>query len=494
MVGSKKGGRAGPWRDPRTGPADYGIAAASVAPAAAARAPMYRILESSGRDLIDGVERSKPNPFCISLMGLGGAAALAMTLLLPPSASAAGQLMSNDADNAQLPAALENLGPGRSNVYAANVGVVCDGTTNITKPLQNAVDLAEQLAFPGHRLGGGRLVLPAGFCMLSGAINITSGITIEGAGTGSAPGYGNSGGTVIRTTSSTADVFAVTSDGAVVFTNFVIDASGAAKASGAGISINGGSASTANIGSRITGVVIRDMHNAVSLGNAFGWKIRDNIFQDYQNDGVLLTTSETFPDGSIGGSLLDGNTIFDLNVGSSYACVEIQGGGDVIVSKDKLLGSQFGVLLNVKFGPTGTLLIVNNSLEEQKIADIALTQSVSGMEYGNVVINGNELLEKTTPTAGNIYIGTGTPSTAQRWLRHVVISSNVIGDEAGTSVPGGMIQINDGTDIVLSSNVLSADGNPQTIGISLGASAANVKISSSNIAGDMPAGLGVAAR
>ena len=54
-----------------------------------------------------------------------------------------------------------------------------------------------------------------------------------------------------------------------------------------------------------------------------------------------------------------------------------------------------------------------------------------------------------------------------------------------------MIQLYDGTDIVLSANVLSADGNPQTIGIKLGQWVTNVKVSTSNITGSMPAGLGV---
>jgi len=419
------------------------------------------------------------------------ALSLGAAILLPSIAFATQQPMSSDAANAQLPAAIRNLGPGHSTLHAANAGVACDGSTDNTKALQNAVLLAQQLAFPQSGLGGARLELPAGFCVISGPIQITSGLTIEGAGIGGGVGYGNSGGTIIRTTSPNSDVFTVMSDGAVVFSNLQID-SIVGKTSGAGISINGGSSSTANLGTRINGVRITKMYNAVALGNAFGWKIRDSIFQDFQNVGVLLTASSTFSDGSLGGSLLDGNTIVDLNVGGSNACVEIQGGGDIAVSKNKILGSHFGVSLNLKHGPTGTLLISTNSFEEQKGANIALTQSVQGMEYGNVVITGNELLQlKNVPTFGEIYIGTGTPVAAARWLRHVVISDNVIGAGQGTPIPNGLIQINDGTDIVLSSNVLSADGNPSTVGVWVGPNARNVKVSTSNIMGDMPAGLGV---
>ncbi len=130
------------------------------------------------------------------------------------------------------------------------------------------------------------------------------------------------------------------------------------------------------------------------------------------------------------------NTIVALNVAGSNASVEIQGGGDIGVSRNKILGSQFGVLLNLRHGPTGTLLISSNSFEEQKGANIALTQSVQGMEYANVVINGNEFLQlRNVPTFGEIYIGTGTPIAAARWLRHVVISDNVIGAGQGTPIP-----------------------------------------------------------
>jgi hypothetical protein len=137
-------------------------------------------------------------------------------------------------------------------------------------------------------------------------------------------------------------------------------------------------------------------------------------------------------------------------------------------------------------------LIANNSLEEQRISNISFRQIAAGFEYANVVIIGNEILQlRFAPTAGNIFVGQGAPRVSTRWLRHVVISSNVIGNGNQTPVPGGMIQLYDGTDIVLTANVLSADGNSQTTGIKLGQWVTNVKVSTSNIAGSMPAGLGV---
>jgi hypothetical protein len=342
------------------------------------------------------------------------------------------------------------------------------------------------LAFPATGNGGGILVLPAGFCQITGAINITSGVTIIGAGAGSASGAGNSGGTVIRTNSTTADVFTVVTDQAVTFDNFGIDAPTVTKVSGSGINITLGGGGSGNKWSKITRMRISGMFDAVKLVDAQGWKIRDNQFLDFQHDGVLYAPDSSHADGSSAGgsSVISGNNFWDLNVGTSNAQFEVQGGGDIEVSNNKFVGgSLYGVLLNLQVGPTGTLLMSNNSFEEHKTANIALTQGVTTKEYANVAIIGNEFSNiANNPTSGNILIGTGTPNTAPKWIRNV----NIVGNHTNDTVAltGGMIQINDGTGIAITGNVLNGNGTAGATGLSVGAAAANVSYT-----GNQPLGL-----
>jgi hypothetical protein len=403
----------------------------------------------------------------------------------PPTLGTLGG-MNQSGSNATLPNVLNNFGIGKTYVYGANSGMVCDNVFDNTSALQAAVNLARALAFPATGNGGGILVLPAGFCQITGAINITSGVTIIGAGAGSASGAGNSGGTVIRTNSTTADVFTVVTDQAVTFDNFGIDAPTVTKVSGSGINITLGGGGSGNKWSKITRMRISGMFDAVKLVDAQGWKIRDNQFLDFQHDGVLYAPDSSHADGSSAGgsSVISGNNFWDLNVGTSNAQFEVQGGGDIEVSNNKFVGgSLYGVLLNLQVGPTGTLLMSNNSFEEHKTANIALTQGVTTKEYANVAIIGNEFSNiANNPTSGNILIGTGTPNTAPKWIRNV----NIVGNHTNDTVAltGGMIQINDGTGIAITGNVLNGNGTAGATGLSVGAAAANVSYT-----GNQPLGL-----
>src|SRR5579862_7082046 len=269
-------------------------------------------------------------------------------------------------------------------------GMACDGAFDNTAALQRAIDDVRRLGSPANATGGGLLQLPPGFCVVSGAIDVTGAITIIGAGAGAKSGPGNSGGTVIRTTSATADVFRVTSDSAVAFDNFQIDAGGRRKSAGAGISISGGSSTTANTYSKITRMRIVGMYDGISLADAFSWKIRDNVIVNSAHDSVAFRPSQHFHDGGGGGgaSVLAGNTLWDHNQPAN-ANFELQGGGDVELTNNKLLGSAYGILLHLRVGPTGTLLVTNNSFEEHGVANVALTQAVPAKNYANVVIAAN---------------------------------------------------------------------------------------------------------
>src|SRR5205823_8564661 len=95
---------------------------------------------------------------------------------------------------------------------------------------------------------------------------------------------------------------------------------------------------------------------------------------DFGNDGIIKTSGPLADNGVDRYQLMS----WDANRGTSIAGVEFLAGGDVAVSeKSKTIGSKSGVLLNLYFGPTGTLLIEGNSLEEPTACTVRLHQSVS---------------------------------------------------------------------------------------------------------------------
>jgi hypothetical protein len=398
----------------------------------------------------------------------------ALSLMLPPAqAGISVTAMQRDASNASLPMADANL--GLPAVYGKTHGMKCDGASDDTAALQASVNAAQAYAYPATANGGAVLELPPGFCLVSSAIAITAPLTIRGAGPEAGSGVGNSGGTVVRTTSATADVFTATVTSGIAFDNFRIDTTTTTTA-GAGINLTGSAGASQS--SQISRMAINGMWNGIQLGDAQSWKIVANRITQSRNDGVLYTASATYPDGSGGGgsSALYGNTIWNNGVADN-AGIEIQGGGDVEISGNKLIGHNYGLLLNATQGPTGTLLSSNNSLEENGVADIALLQAVAGKNYDNVTIEGNQFSNLAVqPTAGQIVISAGTPAAPDpKWIQNVAIVGNVFNNAItnGTSA----IAINDGNGIIIADNAINNRGaGSGGTGIATAAAATNVVI------------------
>jgi hypothetical protein len=476
------------------------------------------------------------------------------------TAVAAGKL-NTDGSNATLPDVLNNFGIGKTYVYGANSGMICDNVFDNTSALQAAVNLARALAFPATGNGGGVLVLPAGLCHVSGTINITSGISIVGAGKGSNQGTGNTGGTVIRDTRTTGDVFAVASLGAVTIRDLYID-SDTPKTSGACLSYTGTGGSTYNERSYVDSVICSNAWDGIRLDSAYAFKTNNFESINHGHDGILkintivkdggedaytatrlrclnrcttgtegnnaFTTVNTTPTVTVAHTahgmstgqiaiwygatvfnnitihgyypvtVVDANTFTitaDTNANASSAGggtptywygntagFEFRAGGDIAIVGSKLIGNGFGFLANMTTGPTGTVRISADSLEENRISPIGVIQAISGVEYGNVIITGNQMSSiAAQPVLSNgLYVGIGTPNTASKWVRNITYTGNAHNDSVSS---GSVLNLLDGTGYSITGNVWDNNGTAGGTVLNVGSAALSVAYSGNQLIG-----------
>jgi hypothetical protein len=231
--------------------------------------------------------------------------------------------------------------------------------------------------------------------------------------------------------------------------------------------------------SDLTRVVIAGTYDGLRIDCADFVTVAQSTFQDYAHDGILKI-NQCAPDG--GGDKYTDNTIWDLNRGNSRAGFEFRAGGDIAVSGNKFLGSGYGLLFNMSYGPTGTARVTGNSLEEQRVARIAAVQAVRGVEFGNLVIVGNQFSDiAAQPTQGLFYIGRGYPTSAATWIRNVVFVGNVSNDAVKTAAPS--VQILDGSGFSVTGNVLDNNGVAGPTAISIEGAAAKATIAANQLIG-----------
>ena len=346
----------------------------------------------------------------------------------------------------------------RDTVNAKDFGVAADGSTNDAAALQLAVDYLVAN-------GGGILQLPPGFISVGSAISITKGIAVIGAGAGAGGGAGNSGGTVVRSSAAGGNVFSVSGVEPCLFENFRIDAPSVTKSAGtAGISLTGG-----NRRSRIKNVTILNQYYGVLTDWAGECLIEGCQIQDFLSVGVYWKQTGGTDSGH---NTISNCVIWDLNVGTSVACVQYDQGGDVRIIGNKLLAGQYAIYVNLTTGPTGTMLVSGNSIEQQTVRCMEIAQSVAGSDWGNLVVTGNQFSVISPPTAtGGVRISAGTSGGAYRWVRNINISNNVFNfANAGSEA---LILANDGEAILINGNVLDLNNIAGHVGIEVGSNVAS---------------------
>ncbi len=205
--------------------------------------------------------------------------------------------------------------------------------------------------------------------------------------------------------------------------------------------------------------------------NAARLTVSNSLLQDYGHDGIIIVQGAN-PDN--GGHSFAGTTAWDQNRGTSNAGLEVLAGGAINASGSYFQRSNYSVLVNSFFGPTGTLLLGNISAEGALICSVRLHQAVSGIEYANVSVQGGEFSNVSSPglSAQHFCVDAGTPDTNPKWVRNIVFANNHANSYISAAV--ALVSVQDGDNIVVSGNALNNNNTAGPTGISVGGAATRV--------------------
>ena len=348
---------------------------------------------------------------------------------------------------------------GGAIIYATNYGVVANTGADETVALQNAVSACD----------GVILQLPAGEINISSTISSTTQCIIRGTGSQaafSAPAYPA---TIINQTVAGQGVFSFTTLNGVVLRDLGIDMP--LGAAGAGISIQSGVSNNLNRGSHIENVSVWGGGTGIFLFHCANYTIRDSFILNFSSIGIYAGTDSNMPD--IGDSEISGNTIWDFNITTGVAGLRLDPQAGVEVVGNKFLSADFAIWLTISSGPTGTLNIAQNSLEQQTVAHIYVQQATAGATYADITITGNEM---ENYGISSFQDGITIANNTSEYLSDLAITGNTIRD-CGTLY--GMVDVQAVVGATITGNVLDGCGSGSP-GIVLGGNAQSV-VESGNV-------------
>ncbi len=347
--------------------------------------------------------------------------------------------------------------------------------------------------------GGGKVIVPKGFYCLgpTETVIIRGPVFWQGEGRGSNSGTGYFGGTLVRTSNPTGDVFTVQSRGAVKFSDFAIDAS-IVKTAGSAISLAGDSTNPENNGSEITGMVFgANLRDDIRVTDAWNWQIHANYLQDYLHDGIWLSgEGGTNPDGSTGQATISDNVIFAFNTAATAnAAIDYNCGGDIQIVGNKLIGGAFNILLSLTRLNTGTIVVTANSMEEANINNFRAQRGtgVSG-QFADITFTGNQVSILATGGASSTFQGgfatvaSTNPTThaAEEWLLNVAATGNVWNMALAKST--AVVTIQAGRGVVFGHNTISNLGVSGAWAFDVGGTSSKVLLDENEVH-DTPTGI-----
>jgi hypothetical protein len=353
---------------------------------------------------------------------------------------------------------------GNAVAYASDYGVLCNDSHDDSANLRDAITAAEQLSPTST---GAILQLPSGFCLISEDLPVSGALTIVGTGSGVATGYGNSGGTVIRSSCAACNHFTVTSTNQFILRDVALDKSVAATA-GAGVSIVQSGGTNINRRSLFSNVAMLGLYYGYYFVNTDNWSIDNPFIEDFVMDGIYAGATSQSPD--LGTGSIKGGTIWDLNFKHGDAGIRLDPAASIEIVGTKFLGGDFGLRLTVSQGPTGILNIGHNSFEQHNVSEIYVqkTSPSPTATYSFVTITGNEFQTYNIPNYQNaITLANGS----SQYLSNVAITGNVF---HVCSALYGVSDLQSVDGAAVTGNVIDRCGNSNIPAIVLGANALNV--------------------
>lgn len=293
---------------------------------------------------------------------------------------------------------------------------------------------------------GGILYFPIGTYKTSAVFTtITTGCKIAGSDPQNA---------IVRTSSTTADIFVVESDDAVIFEDLKIDGDGITKTDGSLISFSGTTPGTTyNEGSQIRNCRLAKGYRGLEFIDASCWHVDHCYIVTNRYEGICIKNTSSVDTGA---SSITSCIFNNTDTSTTFAIAQYSAGGLRIVG-NKILNHKYGYMGNYTEN-TGSLIISANSFETQGTANIYLNET--GGSFSRIAITGNQF---TTHSAYGIQIND---------IQEFSISGNTLRGNASAT---HFIKIESGSDGYVGENCFYASGGTTT-GISIASGVTGVQV------------------
>lgn len=373
-------------------------------------------------------------------------------------------------------------------VYAADYGVIADGSFSNNATLQAAI--AACATFPATGAGC-TLQLPCGVINISTGMTTANGIVMRGCGAGNTvaqPGHvADVGGTVINQSCTTCiTLLATTLDSVQIhdvgFNAPLNSTAGAIVWIRAASSPSGGCTTlscTRNFQSDISRVSFVGGWDQLVMENATNYSIYNNLFRGPASNGINAAASAG--DSDSGDSSIYANTFWRIISDPQFGgdCIRLGTQSGVKIFGNKMLVCNNAVHVVANQGSAGTVIITGNSMEDQKLHNVLIEQGTPGLKYGNIIIADNEILNGAETTfAGSILIAAG----AAQYIDRVKIHHNIIGISSTVPIAGTQcIKVLDGVITEIESNLCDMFNTAGFGGITTGGNASDVSLLNNKI-------------
>lgn len=356
-------------------------------------------------------------------------------------------------------------------IYAADApfNVVADGSTDNTAAMR-AVAIACATINTASGATGGKVVLPPGGILVNGNIPFTNACHIDGGGPGgglSAPDYG---GTLIWQQCLACDTLSFVTLNGVTLTNFGIQYGNGHEGTGAAISIRASSVPVANANYRsyINNLKIWGGNYGIFCFGCSDFSFTNNQILNFASVGIARPTDSLGVDS--GDSIISGNVIWGINR-TGDACIKFDPAGAVHVIGNKLLVCNSGVWLNVSQGPTGTMIVADNSIEGFTSGAVVVTQGAPGKSFGFISVHDNQMQAHSAPIVSAVTVSVG----AAQYIDQITVHDNII-NISGTIASMSCVNIQDGNHVQVHHNNCNLNSTASSFAYYVTGNAANVHL------------------